>query len=323
MTLKSILTTAAAACMLALASAPATAQSYPSKPIKLVVPVTPGGAIDIVARMVAEKMRTTLNATVVVENKPGATNNLGADFVAKSAPDGYTILIVASNHAINKHIYKDLSYDPVKDFEPIVFTHVVPQLLAVHPSIPANNVAELITWIKANPGKAKFGTSGPGSSLHMAAELFMSMTGTKMLHVPYKGSAAAHPDLLGNRISMMFDTISAIQGHVKSGALRGLAVTTAKRSDLFPNLPTVAETLPGYEASSWGGILAPTGTPKDIIAKLNEAINVALKDDDVRAKLTGSGMQIQGGTPQEFAKFIDNEIAKWGKIIKEANIQAE
>jgi tripartite-type tricarboxylate transporter receptor subunit TctC len=323
MTLKSILTTAAAACMLALASAPATAQSYPSKPIKLVVPVTPGGAIDIVARMVAEKMRTTLNATVVVENKPGATNNLGADFVAKSAPDGYTILIVASNHAINKHIYKDLSYDPVKDFEPIVFTHVVPQLLAVHPSIPANNVAELITWIKANPGKAKFGTSGPGSSLHMAAELFMSMTGTKMLHVPYKGSAAAHPDLLGNRISMMFDTISAIQGHVKSGALRGLAVTTAKRSDLFPNLPTIAETLPGYEASSWGGILAPAGTPKDIIAKLNEAINVALKDDDVRAKLTGSGMQIQGGTPQEFAKFIDNEIAKWGKIIKEANIQAE
>jgi len=285
--------------------------------------VTPGGAIDIVARMVAEKMRTTLNATVVVENKPGATNNLGADFVAKSAPDGYTILIVASNHAINKHIYKDLSYDPVKDFEPIVFTHVVPQLLAVHPSIPANNVAELITWIKANPGKAKFGTSGPGSSLHMAAELFMSMTGTKMLHVPYKGSAAAHPDLLGNRISMMFDTISAIQGHVKSGALRGLAVTTAKRSDLFPNLPTIAETLPGYEASSWGGILAPAGTPKDIIAKLNEAINVALKDDDVRAKLTGSGMQIQGGTPQEFAKFIDNEIAKWGKIIKEANIQAE
>jgi tripartite-type tricarboxylate transporter receptor subunit TctC len=268
-------------------------------------------------------MRTTLNATVVVENKPGATNNLGADFVAKSAPDGYTILIVASNHAINKHIYKDLSYDPVKDFEPIVFTHVVPQLLAVHPTIPANNVAELITWIKANPGKAKFGTSGPGSSLHMAAELFMSMTGTKMLHVPYKGSAAAHPDLLGNRISMMFDTISAIQGHVKSGALRGLAVTTAKRSDLFPNLPTIAETLPGYEASSWGGILAPAGTPKDIIAKLNEAINVALKDDDVRAKLTGSGMQIQGGTPQEFAKFIDNEIAKWGKIIKEANIQAE
>jgi tripartite-type tricarboxylate transporter receptor subunit TctC len=309
--------------MLALAAVPATAQPYPSKPIKLVVPVTPGGAIDIVARMVAEKMRTTLNATVVVENKPGATNNLGADFVAKSAPDGYTILIVASNHAINKHIYKDLSYDPVKDFEPIVFTHVVPQLLAVHPSIPANNVAELITWIKANPGKPKFGTSGPGSSLHMAAELFMSMTGTKMLHVPYKGSAAAHPDLLGNRISMMFDTISAIQGHVKSGALRGLAVTTAKRSDLFPNLPTIAETLPGYEASSWGGILAPAGTPKDIIAKLNEAINVALKDDDVRAKLTGSGMQIQGGTPQEFAKFIDDEIAKWGKIVKEANIQAE
>jgi tripartite-type tricarboxylate transporter receptor subunit TctC len=323
MTLKSILATATTACMLALASVPATAQPYPNKPIKLVVPVTPGGAIDIVARMVAEKMRTTLNATVVVENKPGATNNLGADFVAKSAPDGYTILIVASNHAINKHIYKNLSYDPVKDFEPIVFTHVVPQLLAVHPSIPANNVAELVAWIKANPGKAKFGTSGPGSSLHMAAELFMSMTGTKMLHVPYKGSAAAHPDLLGNRISMMFDTISAIQGHVKSGALRGIAVTTAKRSDLFPNLPTIAETLPGYEASSWGGILAPAGTPKDIVARLNEAINVALKDDDVRAKLTGSGMQIQGGTPQEFAKFIDDEIAKWGKIVKEANIQAE
>jgi tripartite-type tricarboxylate transporter receptor subunit TctC len=200
---------------------------------------------------------------------------------------------------------------------------VVPQLLAIHPSIPANNVAELVTWIKANPDKAKFGTSGPGSSLHMAAELFMAMTGTKMLHVPYKGSAAAHPDLLGGRTAMMFDTISAIQGHVKSGALRGIAVTTAKRSDLFPNLPTIAETLPGYEASSWGGILAPAGTPKDIVQKLNAAINAALKDDEVRAKLTGSGMQIQGGTPAEFAKFIDDEIGKWGKIVKDANIQAE
>src|SRR2546421_11209420 len=235
----------------------AAAQPYPSRPVKIVVPATTGGAIDLIARSLAERMSGSFGQPVVIENKPGAANNLGTDFVAKSAPDGYTLLIIASSHATNKHLYKNLPYDPVKDFEPVVYTHVVPLLLAVHPSVPAKNVAELTAWIKANPDKAIYASSGPGSSLHMAAELYMSMTGTRMQHVPYKGSSAAHPDLLSGRTAMIFDTITAVRGHVKSGALRGIAVTTLKRSSSMPELPTIAESwLPGYDASTWGGILA-------------------------------------------------------------------
>jgi tripartite-type tricarboxylate transporter receptor subunit TctC len=301
----------------------AHAQGYPNKPIKIVVPATPGGAIDIIARLVGDKLSVSLGQPVVIENKPGAANNLGTDFVAKSPADGYTLVIVASSHATNKHLYKSLPYDPVKDFEPVVYTHVVPLLLAIHPSIPAKTVPELITWIKANPA-ANFASSGSGSSLHMGAELFMAMSGTKMLHVPYKGSSAAHPDLIGGRTMMIFDTISAIQAHVKSGAVRGIAVTTASRSSVFPELPTVAEAaLKGYDASTWGGILAPAGTPKDIVAKLNTAINAALAADDVKAKLTGAGVQIQGGTPEAFATVIQSEIDKWGKVVKDAGIQPE
>ena len=302
----------------------AVAQSYPSKPIKIVVPATPGGAIDIIARLVGEKLTASLGQPVVIENKPGAANNLGTDFVAKSPADGYTLVIVASSHATNKHMYKSLPYDPVQDFEPIVYTHVVPLLLAVHPSVPAKTVPELVTWIKANPDKANYASSGPGSSLHMAAELFMAMSGTKMLHVPYKGSSAAHPDLLGGRTMMIFDTVSAIQGHVKSGGVRGLAVTTSGRSSVFPDLPTISEAAyNGYDASTWGGILAPAGTPKDVVAKLNTAINAALAMDDVKAKLTGAGVQIQGGTPEQFASVIKSEVDKWGKVVKDAGIQPE
>jgi tripartite-type tricarboxylate transporter receptor subunit TctC len=299
------------------------AQPYPNKPIKIIVPATPGGAIDIIARLVGDKLTASLGQPVIIENKPGAANNLGTDIVAKSPADGYTLVIVASSHATNKHLYKTLPYDPVKDFEPVVFTHVVPLLLAVHPAIPAKTVPELITWIKANPA-ANYASSGTGSSLHMGAELFMSMSGTKMLHVPYKGSSAAHPDLIGGRTSMIFDTVSAIQAHVKSGAVRGIAVTTSARSSVFPDLPTVSEAgLKGYDASTWGGILAPAGTPKDVIAKLNTAINAALKAEDVQAKLTGAGVQIQGGTPEAFAAVIQSEIDKWGKVVKDAGIQPE
>ena len=300
------------------------AQSYPVKSIKIVVPATPGGAIDIIARLVGDKLAVSLGQPVVIENKPGASNNLGTDIVAKSPADGYTLVIVASSHATNKHMFKTLPYDPVKDFEPVVYTHVVPLLLAVHPSVPATTVPELITWIKANPDKANYASSGPGSSLHMAAELFMAMSGTKMLHVPYKGSSAAHPDLIGGRTMMIFDTVSAIQGHVKSGAVRGIAVTTSARSSAFADLPTIAEAaLKGYDASTWGGILAPAGTPKDIVAKLNTAINAALAMDDVKAKLTGAGIQIQGGTPEVFAGVIKGEVEKWGKVVKDAGIQPE
>ena len=300
------------------------AQSYPVRPVKIVVPATTGGAIDLIARSLAEKMSGSLGQPVIVENKPGAANNVGTDFVAKSPPDGYTLLIVASSHATNKHLYKSLPYDPVKDFEPVVYTHVVPLLLAVHPSVGAKNVQELAAWIRANPDKAVYASSGSGSSLHMAAELFMSMTKTKMQHVPYKGSSAAHPDLLAGRTAMIFDTVTAIRPHVKSGALRGIAVTTAARSSAFPELPTIAESgLAGYDASTWGGILAPARTPKDVVNKLNGAINAALKMDDVRSRLSGAGVEIQGGTPEQFGDVIKAEIDKWGRIVKEAGIQPE
>jgi tripartite-type tricarboxylate transporter receptor subunit TctC len=302
----------------------AQAQSYPTRTIKIVVPATPGGAIDTIARMVGEKLTVSMGQPVVVENRPGAANNLGTDAVAKSAPDGYTLLICASSHATNKHLYKALPYDPVADFEPVVFTHVVPLLLAVNPSVPAKTVPELVAWIKANPGSANYASSGKGSSLHMAAELFMSMTGTKMLHVPYRGSTAAHPDLLGGRTAMIFDTITAILPHVQSGGVRAIAVTTPTRSPSQPDLPTIAESgLAGYDANTWGGILAPAGTPKEIVLKLNAEINKALAMEDVRAKLTATGIEIQGGPPERFAAYIKAEVEKWGKVTKEAGILPE
>src|SRR5258706_9705188 len=208
------LTAIAAALALSLGTLDAQAQAYPTRSIKIVVPATPGGAIDVIARLLGDKLTAAMGQPVVIENKPGASNNLGTDFVAKSAPDGYTLVICASSHATNKHLFKSLPYDPVKDFEPVVYTHVVPLLLAVHPSVGAKTVPELIVWIKANPDKAVYASSGPGSSLHMAAELFMSMSQTKMQHVPYKGSSAAHPDLLAGRTAMILDTVTASLPHL-------------------------------------------------------------------------------------------------------------
>jgi tripartite-type tricarboxylate transporter receptor subunit TctC len=204
-----------------------------------------------------------------------------------------------------------------------VYTHIVPLLLAVHPSVPAKTVPELVTWVKANPDQAIYASSGAGSSLHMAAELFMNMTGTKMHHVPYKGSSAAHPDLLSGRTAMIFDTITAVRGHVKSGALRGIAVTTLQRSSAMPELPTIAESLPGYDAATWGGILAPARTPREVVIKLNGAMNMALKQEDVRSRLMGAGVEIQGGTPEHFGDVIKAEVDKWGRIVKAAGIQPE
>ena len=267
------------AVMLAFCGFPAVAQPYPSRTVRIVVPATPGGAIDLIARTLAEKMTASLGQPVVVENKPGASNNLGTDFVAKSPPDGYTLVICASSHATNKFLFKQMPFDPVKDFEPVVYTHVVPLLLAVNPSVPAKNVSELTAWIKANPDKAIYASSGPGSSLHMAAELYMNMTGTKMHHVPYKGSSAAHPDLLAGR------TVDDLRHHHRGAGPRQLRRAARHRGHDREALERDAraaddrrERLPGYDASTWGGILAPAGTPKDVVAKLNAAINAALED---------------------------------------------
>ena len=315
---------ACAAMALALMPAPATAQQYPTKSIRFIVPAPPGGAIDILARLVSEKLAISLGQPVIVDNKPGASNNLGTDLIAKSAPDGYTIGIVGGSHNIAKFLFKDLPWDPQKDFEPIVYTHVVPLLFAVHPSVPAKTLPEFIAWLKANPDKAKVATSGRGSAQEMATEMFQMMSGAKLLMVPYKGSSQAHPDLLAGRTILYIDTISAIQGHVKSGALRAVAVSTARRSTAMPDLPTAAEQgLAGYDANTNGGILAPKGTPKEIIAKLNAEINAALKLPDVRAKLEASGIEIQGGTPQQYADLIASDLVKWKKVIDTAGIQPE
>jgi tripartite-type tricarboxylate transporter receptor subunit TctC len=306
------------------ALAQGAAASFPSKAITIVIPATPGGAIDLTARVIGPKLTDAWGKPVVVENKAGATGIIGTEFIAKAAPDGHTLVLVASSHAINPSMFKKLPYDTVKSFEPVVLTHVLPLVLVVHPSLPVKNVQELIAYGKANPQKLSFASSGPGGAPHMSGELFKSMTGIDMLHVPYKGSTAAHSDLLSGRTTLMFDTVSAVNAHVKGGALRALAVTTPKRSAAMPEVPTMAEAgLKGYETSTWGGVLAPAGTPKDVVAKLNAEMNKALAAPDVRQRMLDAGIEPQGGTPQQFATFIQSEMVKWGKVAKTAGIQPE
>jgi tripartite-type tricarboxylate transporter receptor subunit TctC len=312
-----------AAC-LAVAPTLVSAQAYPTRPIKIIVPAPPGGAIDTIARVVGDKLQTSMGQPVIVDNRPGASNNLGTDILAKSAPDGYTIGIVGGSHNINKYLFKNLRWDPEKSFEPIVYSHEVPLVFAIYPGIPAKTLPEFIAWMKAHPGEAKVATSGRGSAQEMAAEMFRIATGVDMLLVPYKGSSAAHPDLLGGRIALYIDTISAIQPQVKTGNVRAIAVSTLKRAPALPDVPTADEQgLKGYNANTNGGFLAPAGTPKAIVDKLNAEINAALKMPDVRAKLEAAGIEVQGGTPQEYAALIKSDLAKWGKVVKEAGIPAE
>lgn len=315
----------AALCAANLA-APAFAQSaasFPSKSITIIVPASPGGAIDLVARLTGDKMTKEWGKPVVIDNKAGATGVIGTQAVASAPPDGHMLALVASSHAINPSMMKKLPFDTVKSFEPVILTHVVPLVLVVNKDLPVKSVKELIAYGKANPGKLTFASSGNGGAPHMSGELFKSMAGIEMTHVPYKGSTAAHPDLLSGQVTVMFDTLAAVQPHMKSGALRPLAVTTAKRVPGV-DLPTMAEAgLPGYETSTWGGVLAPANTPKDVVAKLNAEFNKALAEPDVKKKLTDAGIEPAGGTPQQFADFIQAEMKKWAKVAKDANIQPE
>ena len=314
----------AATAALALAPTLASAQNYPTRPIKIIVPAPPGGAIDTIARVVGDKIGASMGQAVVVENRPGASNNLGTDALAKSAPDGYTIGIVGGSHNINKFLFKNLGWDPEKSFEPIVYTHEVPLVFAIYPQIPAKTLPEFVAWMKAHPADAKVATSGRGSAQEMAAEMFRMASGAPMLLVPYKGSSAAHPDLLAGRTALYIDTISAIQAQAKAGNVRAVAVSTRKRSMSLPDVPTASEQgFKDYDANSNGGFLAPAGTPKPIVAKLNAEINAALKMPDVRAKLEAAGIEIQGGTPQDYAALIKSDLAKWGKVVKEAGIQPD
>lgn len=324
MPIASMLKVLAVAASLAAVPVLGSAQAYPTRAVKIIVPAPPGGAIDTLARVVGDKIGAAMGQPVIVDNRPGASNNLGTDVLAKAAPDGYTIGIVGGSHNINKFLFRNLGWDPQKSFEPIVYTHEVPLVFAVAPQVPAKTLPELVGWMKAHPDDAKVATSGRGSAQEMAAEMFRMASGAPMLLVPYKGSSAAHPDLLAGRTALYIDTISAIQAQVKAGNVRAVAVSTRKRAASLPDVPTADEQgLKGYDANTNGGFLAPAGTPRAIVERLNAEINAALRLPDVRAKLEAAGIEVQGGTPEAYAAVIRDDLAKWGKVVKAAGIEPE
>jgi len=301
------------------------AQAWPSKPIRWIVPFAPGGTTDILARTIAEKLTPALGKPVIVENNPGAGGSVGATQTAKAAPDGYTIMGgTISTHAINASLYKKLPYDPVKDFVPITLIARVPNLLVVNPEVPAKNVKELIALLKANPGKYTFASSGNGTSQHLSGELFKSMAGVDMQHIPYKGSPPALQDVVGGQVTMTFDNITTAWPLAKAGKLRPLAVTTAKRSPIAPDVPTLAESgLAGYEVGSWQGVFAPAGTPPDVVKRLNTEIVKIINMPDVRAKLEALGAEPVGNSSDEFATIVKSEVAKWAKVVKESGAHVD
>lgn len=326
MTMKRILGLALAALFaIAGVAAQAQTQTFPTKPIKIVVPFPPGGTTDVLARVIGQEMTKSWGQQVIVDNRPGAGGNTGSDVVAKSPADGYTLLMgTVGTHGINVSLYKKMPYDAVKDFAPVTLVASVPNLLVVHPSVPAKSVKELISHAKANPGKLNFASAGNGTSIHLSGEMFKTMTGVQMQHVPYKGSAPAVTDLLGGQVNMMFDNMPSALPHVKGGKLRALAVTSAKRSPAAPDVPTMAEAgVPGYEATSWFGILAPAGTPKDIVTKLNKEIARILAMPEIKEKLSAQGAEPVGNTPEQFAAHIKAEIKKWEGVVKASGAQLD
>jgi len=303
----------------------APAQIYPSKPIRLIVPFAAGGGNDNVARLVGKRLADSLGQPVVVDNRPGAGGVVGAELAAKSAPDGYTLFLGGvGSHAINPNLNEKLPYDPIRDFAPVELLAQAPLILVVHPSVPARDVAEFIAYARAHPGRLNFASNGNGSSSQLAAVMFDSMAGVDMVHVPYKGLSPALTDLLSGQVQLMFSSVVAILPHIKAGKLRALAVTGATRLASMPDLPTIAESgLPGYEASSWYGILAPAGTPREIVAKLNAELSKALEQPEVRASLIAEGAEPAGGPPERFAAHIRTEKERLGKLIRDAKIRLE
>jgi tripartite-type tricarboxylate transporter receptor subunit TctC len=299
--------------------APAVAQgTYPTKPVRLVVPFPAGGTTDILARAVAQKLSETWGQPVIVDNRPGAGGNIGSELVAKSPPDGYTLLMgTVGTHAINPSLYAKMPYDHVKDFTPVILVAGVPNVLVVNLSLPVNSVQELIAYGKANPNKLNFASSGNGTSIHLAGELFKTMTGVFMTHFPFQGSNPALLSLMSGDMDVMFDNLPSSLQFIKAGKLRALAVTSAERSSALPDLPTLSESgLAGFEASSWFGVLAPAGTPRDIVTKLNGAIAAWLASPDAKEKLAAQGAIAAGGPPDAFVKHIADESAKWAKVVK-------
>ncbi|MFC4343681.1 Bug family tripartite tricarboxylate transporter substrate binding protein [Cupriavidus numazuensis] len=291
---------------------------YPTKPITMIVPFSAGGTTDILARIVGLQLGKALGQPVVIDNRPGAGGNIGASLAAKAPADGYTLFMgTIGTHAINQSLYSKLPYDPVKDFAPISRVAMVPNLVVVNPKVPVNNIKELVAYVKANPDKLSYGSSGSGSSMHLSGELFNSMTGLHIQHIPYKGSAPAVNDLLGNQIGLMFDNMPSSYPHVKAGKLRAIAVTSAKRSPALPNVPTVAESgVPGYEATSWFALYATGGTPQAIVDRLNAEVVKILAMPEVKKQMADQGAEPYPEKPAQLAGFMKSETAKWAKVVK-------
>jgi tripartite-type tricarboxylate transporter receptor subunit TctC len=305
-------------------STPSMAQAYPSKPIKLIIPFPAGGATDIVGRVVAQQLGVELGQTVVVDNRAGAAGVIGSESVARAAPDGYTILLsTSSTHTIGPILNPKIPYSPIKDFTPIMYLAASPQVVVVPLSSPAKTMPELIDYIKKNPGKLNFGSAGTGGIPHLSTERFLAMTGTKMTHVPYKGTALAMPDLMAGRLDLMFDSISVSLPHIRDGKVRALAVTSPKPSSVAPDIPTLSQFVPGYESLTWFGVFGPAGLPPAIQDKLNQALNKAIQNPTLLAQFAKLGFDAAGGTPAEFAKKMADETVMWRKVITDGNITIE
>ena len=319
---KSFLLNALLGALLATTAIAATAQAYPNKPIRLVVTFPPGGAPDILARLFADKAQ--LGQAVVVDNRPGAGGNIGADQVAKSPADGYTLVMgTVGTHSINGALYSKMPYDMVRDFAPVAHVASAPNLLVVNNDLPVKTVAELVAYMKANPGKLSFGSPGVGTSVHVSGELFKSLTGTQMVHVPYKGRQFAIPDLVGGSIQVIFDNMPSALPMAKDGKIRALAQTTAKRSPAAPDVPTVGETVPGFEATTWFAVFAPAGTPREVVLKVNTEMQRVFKLPDVADKLKALGLETWISTPEELSAYQAKEITKWAKVVKDSGAKAD
>ena len=298
-------------------------QAYPSRPIRIISIFAAGGGNDIICRIVAQKLTDSLKQQVIVENRVGANGIVGTEAAARSAPDGYTITLIPSGHTVNATVYRKLPYDSIKDFTPITLAGLGPLILSVHPSIPAKNVPELIALAWARPAQLTYASSGVGASGHLAGAQFESLTKTTMVHIPYKGMSLAVSDVMGGQVSMTFGTSLSVTPHVRSGRLRALATTGAQRSPAFPDLPTVAESIPGYEASLWYGFVGPARLPPEILQRLNAEIVAALRLPDVREKLASQGVDARPTTPDEFARLIASDVARWAAVVRRLDIRAE
>jgi len=313
------------AAALAVCAAGALAQPYPSKPIRLIVPFTPGGSTDILARAIGQKLAEALAQQVIIENRPGAGGAIGAEAAARAAPDGYTLLMGhIGTLAVNPSLYPKLGYDPVKSFAPVALVAKVTNVLVVNPAVPAQTVQELVKLAHAEPGRLRYGSGGNGSAAHLATEYFKLRTRTDIVHVPYKGTGPAVTDLLGGQIELMMTGAPAVMSHVKAGKMRALAISSAQRIESLPELPTIAEAgVPGFEAIQWYGVVAPAGTPEAVIARLNAEINRALATPELKARLVAEGAEAAPTTPQAFGAFIAAEIERWRPVIQKAGLKAE